>query len=200
MSTPGASSRGRVTYDVHLVSAMRLARRKRPIPLLHMASEVRERTPDTIRLRMTILGDGPNARPMRAVVRHRGMGSWVDLPGRVDRAQLLGTYSRADVYVAPAHLESFGIAAIEARAAGLPVVARGDSGVREFIRDGVEGLLTDDDEDMVTAIVRLATDPALRQRIADHNRTTRAVQDWPFVVQRADEEYARAARIVTAAA
>jgi hypothetical protein len=48
--------------------------------------------------------------------------------------------------------------------------------------------------------VRLATDPALRQRIADHNRTTRAVQDWPFVVQRADEEYARAARIVTAAA
>jgi glycogen(starch) synthase len=192
--------RPRDVNDVHLVSAMRLARRKRPIPLLHMASEVRERTPDTVRLRLTILGDGPNARPMRAVIRHRGMVSWVDLPGRVDRAQLLETYSRADVYVAPAHLESFGIAAIEARAAGLPVVARGDSGVREFIRDGVEGLLTDDDDDMVTAIVRLATDPALRQRIADHNRTTRAVQDWPFVVQRADEEYARATRIVTAAA
>jgi glycogen synthase len=186
--------------DVHLVSAMRLVRRKRPIPLLHMVSEVRERTPDTIRLRLTILGDGPAARPMRAVMRHRGMASWVDLPGRVDRAQLLETYSQADVYVAPAHLESFGIAAIEARAAGLPVVARGDSGVREFIRDGAEGLLTDDDDDMVAAIVRLATDPALRQRIADYNRTTRAVQDWPFVVQRADEEYARAARIVTAAA
>ncbi len=186
--------------DVHLVSAMRLARRKRPIPLLRMASAVRKRTPDRVRLRLTVLGDGPSRPVLRAAIGRHGLRSWVDLPGRVDRAGLLETYRSADVYVAPARLESFGIAAIEARAAGLPVVARADSGVREFVRDGVDGLLADSDEAMVDALVRLVCDPVLRQRFADHNRAVPPVQDWSFVLGRADEEYARAARILAAAA
>ena len=65
---------------------------------------------------------------------------------------------RAHVFVAPADLESFGIAALEARCAGLPVVAKSSGGVREFVRDGVEGLLCDTDEDMVQALVRLGSD------------------------------------------
>jgi glycogen(starch) synthase len=198
---PSDGSGSRVDADqVHLVAAMRLARRKRPIPLLRMMSAVRGRTPEHIRLRLTVLGEGPAERSMRAVVRRRDMGAWVGLPGRVDRARLLDTYRGADIYVAPAHLESFGIAAIEARAAGLPIVARSDSGVREFVTDGVEGLLVDSDEAMVDALVRLICDPVLRQRISAHNRTVAPVQDWAFVMARADEEYARAGRIVRSAA
>jgi glycogen synthase len=197
-SDPAAS---RVDTDqVHLVAAMRLARRKRPIPLLRMMSAARGRTPEHIRLQLTVLGEGPSERAMRAVVRRRGIGAWVDLPGRVDQARLLDTYRRADIYIAPTHLESFGIAAIEARAAGLPIVARSDSGVREFVTDGVEGLLVDSDQAMVDALVRLICDPPLRQRISAHNRTVAPVQDWAFVLARADEEYARAARIVRSAA
>ena len=45
------------------------------------------------------------------------------LAGRVDRAELTEIYRRADLFLAPAYLESFGIAALEARCAGLPVVA-----------------------------------------------------------------------------
>ncbi len=97
-------------------------------------------------------------------------------------------------------MESFGIAAIEARTAGLPVVARADSGIREFVHDGVEGLLASDDAEMVDAIVRLVTDPALRQRIRTHNRTVAPMQDWDFVQSRAVEEYARAGRLLERAA
>ena len=70
------------------------------------------------------------------------------------------------MFVAPADLESFGIAALEARCAGLPVVAKSSGGVREFVRDEVEGLLCDTDEDMVQALVRLALrrDPAPADR------------------------------------
>src|SRR6185312_7852985 len=99
-----------------------------------------------VALRLDILGEGPAERAMRRVVRRSGMGDWVDLPGRVTPAELRARYSNADLYVAPARLESFGIAALEARAAGLPVVARSDGGVQEFVRDGVEGLLAADDE------------------------------------------------------
>ena len=109
---------------------------------------------------------------------------------------MLEIYRGADVYLAPARLESFGIAAIEARAAGLPVVARSDSGVREFVRDGVEGLLVDDDDEMIEAIVRLVVDPVLRQRISQHNRTVPPLQDWAHVVARAGEEYRRATAIL----
>jgi glycogen synthase len=182
--------------EIRLASAMRLARRKRPIPLLRMVFEARRRIPDSTRLHLSILGAGPQRLAMRAVVRRRGLAGWVDLPGRLDQAQLLETYRRSDIYLAPAQMESFGIAAVEARAAGLPIVARADSGIREFVQDGVDGLLASDDAEMVDAIVRLVTDSALRQRISDHNQTHPPLQDWDHVLERADQEYARAARIL----
>ena len=48
------------------------------------------------------------------------------------------------MFVAPANLESFGIAALEARCAGLPVLAKANSGIREFVSDEREGLLAAD--------------------------------------------------------
>jgi glycosyltransferase involved in cell wall biosynthesis len=186
--------------EVRLVSAMRLARRKRPMALLRMASAVRRQVPESIRLRLTVLGAGPQRPIMEAFIRRHGMSSWVTLTGRLGRAQMLETYRHSDVYVAPAVMESFGIAAIEARTAGLPVVARADSGIREFVHDGVEGLLAPQDSGMVEAIVRLVTDPVLRQRISAHNRTVPPVQDWEFVQARALAEYTRAGRLLEPAA
>lgn len=192
-------SESRSSGDIRIVTAMRLVVRKRPVPLLHMLSRVRSRVPDDVALRLDVLGAGPAERAMRRVVRRSGMKDWVDLPGRVAPVELRARYANADLYVAPARLESFGIAALEARAAGLPVVARSDGGVREFVTDGVEGLLAASDEAMVDAIVRLATDSTLRQRIASYNRSHPPLQDWSYVLTRADEEYARATRLVGAA-
>jgi glycosyltransferase involved in cell wall biosynthesis len=189
----------RSTGEIRIVTAMRLVARKRPVPLLHMLSRVRDRVPDDVALRLDILGEGPTERAMRRVVRRSGMGDWVHLPGRVTPAELRTRYANADLYVAPARLESFGIAALEARAAGLPVVARSDGGVREFVAEGVEGLLAGSDEEMVDAIVRLVSDSPLRQRISSYNALHPPLQDWSYVLTRADEEYARATRLVGAA-
>jgi glycogen(starch) synthase len=186
--------------EVRLVSAMRLARRKRPMALLRMASAVRRQVPESTRLRLTVLGAGPQRALMEAFIRRHGMSSWVTLTGRLSRSQMLETYRRSDIYVAPAVMESFGIAAIEARTAGLPVVARADSGIREFVHDGVEGLLGREDSGMVEAIARLVADPALRQRISAHNRSVPPTQDWDFVQARAVAEYARAGRLLEQAA
>ena len=49
---------------------------------------------------------------------------------------------------------------------------------------------------MAGAIARLAADPALRYRIAEHNRTIGPTQTWPGVLQAVDEAYARAAERV----
>ena len=63
------------------------------------------------------------------------MAGTVTLAGRVDRDELKAIYARSDLFVAPAFLESFGIAALEARCAGLPVLAMRGTGITEFVAD-----------------------------------------------------------------
>jgi len=89
-------------------------------------------------------------------------------------------------------LESFGIAALEARSAGLPVVARGDTGMAELLTQGREALLAASDAGVVENLVRLGTDPHLRERIARHNRTTAPAVSWTRTVARHLELYERA--------
>ena len=98
--------------------------------------------------------------------------------------------------MAPARLESFGIAALEARTAGLPVIASAGAGIREFVATEREGLLTDTDADMVAALVRLAGDPELRASIAAHNRAVAPDMSWPHVVARCERAYGRARSLV----
>ena len=121
-----------------------------------------------------------------------GMTSWVSLPGRVPRTSVRDRYATADVYISPARLESFGIAALEARTSGLPVVARSGSGVGEFVIDGVNGFLAEDDESMAAALARLASDDGLRDRMRAHNLDQAPAQDWPRVAEQAEAEYRRA--------
>jgi glycosyltransferase involved in cell wall biosynthesis len=181
--------------EVVVASAMRLAPRKRPLPLLEALREVHVGLPSRIRLRAVVAGDGPQRRAMERY-RDRHDLRWVELPGRLGAAQLRDLYARADVYAAPAVLEAFGIATLEARAAGLPVVARAGTGVEEFVTDGVEGLLAPSDGTFAAALHRLVADPALRTRMAAHNRAVPPAVGWDEVVRRSLEAYERAARLV----
>ena len=171
---------------------MRLSLRKRPFALLKMVRQAQEQLGPGTPVQLLVAGDGPLLGRMRSFLRRHAMTGSVTLAGRLDRDGVRQMLGRAHVFVAPADLESFGIAALEARCAGLPVVAKSSGGVREFVRDGVEGLLCDTDEDMVQALVRLASDETLRRRIADHNRTEACPVDWSRVLESTDAAYARA--------
>jgi glycosyltransferase involved in cell wall biosynthesis len=177
---------------VRYVTAMRLANRKRPVPLMRVMRRVRSLVPAERSIALEVLGDGPDRGSVERYLAEHGMASWVSLPGRVPRSSVRERYASADVYISPARLESFGIAALEARTSGLPVVARSGSGVGEFVSDGVNGFLTDDDESMALALARLASDDALRNQMRRHNLDQLPVQDWPHVAELAEAEYLRA--------
>ena len=176
---------------VRFVSAMRLARRKRPVELVEAMAQVRAAAPG-VDARLEILGEGPDRAKLERRVAQLGAHAWVSLPGRVPRETLPARYAGADVYVSPSVLESFGIAALEARTAGLPVVSRLGSGVAEFVTDGVNGLLADTDAELAEAMARLARDEPLRRKMTEHNLATPPAQDWSEVVQTAEREYERA--------
>lgn len=182
--------------DVVVAAVMRLAPRKRPLPLLRMLRRVREAVPPRIRLQAVIVGDGPQRPAMERMLARHGMSGWVELTGRLDRDRLRDVYRRADLFVAPARLESFGIAALEARTAGLPVVAMARAGIREFVEPEVEGLLADGDRAMAAAITRLVVDAPLRTAIAAHNRAVLPRMTWPSVLEQCERAYRRAGELV----
>ena len=175
---------------LRLVTAMRLAARKRPVPLLEVVRRAETLAgPDSLTL--TILGEGPDRGRVESYVREHEL-TWVRLLGRVSRDELRERYAASDVYLSPARLESFGIAALEARTVGLPVVGHTGSGVGEFVQHGVNGLVVDGDTEMAHAIARLAGDLDEVARMRDWNVAHPPAQDWSAVAAEAVREYERA--------
>lgn len=182
-----------------LVSVMRLMPRKRPLALLKMFAEVRRLLPDRD-LKLVVVGDGPLRRRAERYVQRHGLDQVVRITGRIPRTRVLDELRAAAIYIAPSPKESFGIAALEARCAGLPVVANSRSGVSEFIGDRTDGMLVANDTEMVFAIADLVRDDRLRTRIAAHNRRSAPKLDWSDVLRRTDALYQKAADHVGAAA
>ena len=176
---------------VHLVATMRLAPRKRAVPLVELVGAAARRLPAGA-LRLTVIGDGPTRRRVEQVVVSQGLRAVVHLTGRLSREQVRAAYADADVFLAPAELEAFGIAALEARTAGLAIVARSGTGIEEFVVDGTDGLLVADDADMTEAIVHLVRDERLLAGIRSHNHAVTPAFGWDRVLRAAAAEYGRA--------
>ncbi|MFY0409108.1 glycosyltransferase family 4 protein [Solicola sp. PLA-1-18] len=179
-----------------VVAVMRLSARKRALPLVDVLSDVRATVDASIPLRATIVGDGPQRCDVQRMLDDRGM-DWVELTGRLDRTQIAHELARADVFLAPATLESFGIAALEARCTGLPVVAMARGGVGDFVTDGVEGYLVRDDADMAARTAALLTDADLRGTMTAASLAHRPRYDWDTVVAMTTEQY-RVAEVLSA--
>jgi glycosyltransferase involved in cell wall biosynthesis len=95
--------------------------------------------------RLTIVGslstDSGYARRIRNLISSLGLSSQAHLEGAVDGERLRALYMDAHVFVMPFAHESFGIAALEAMAFGLPVIGLVESGLREFVRHAQNGFL-----------------------------------------------------------
>ena len=91
--------------------------------------------------RLEIVGDGEARAEIVALF--AAFGGRVRMHGAVPPAALPPIYAAADLYVWPAFNEAYGMALLEAQAAGLPVVAGREGGVPDVVDDGVTGLLTE---------------------------------------------------------
>jgi glycosyltransferase involved in cell wall biosynthesis len=171
-----------------VVSVMRLTGVKRALPLLDVLRHAGEQTVFSA----TVVGDGPQRRAMERYLRRHRLTDRIRLTGALDRPAIRDALSTATVFVAPAHRESFGIAALEARASGVPVLASAHSGVGTFIQHGRDGLLAQDDRDLTAQLVTVLQDRDLLHRLTAHNRSVRPRFGWPEALARHDELYAAA--------
>jgi phosphatidylinositol alpha-mannosyltransferase len=148
------------------------------------------RTRDDVQL--VIIGDGP-LRPVVERLVPREFRADVVFAGRMNRLRPRYLAS-AEILCTPCSLASFGMVLLEGMSAGLPVVASRLPGFEFVMRDGVDGLMVDrnDDQDgFATALCRLLDDPALARRMGAAGRQ-RAVATfaWPVVVDALEALYA----------
>jgi len=119
---------------------------------------------------LLVVGDGEQRQD---VVRFLGsLGDKVIYLGARPAEQLPGFYMVSDLYVWPAHGEAYGMAFLEAQAAGLPVVAGNIRGVPDVVKNQVTGILTDEGNlpAFAGAIDGLLNDPARRQKMSEAAR------------------------------
>ena len=110
-------------------------------------------------LPLVVIGDGPEGRRLRRIA-----GPSVRFTGRVPDERVAELLASARALVVTA-VEEFGIAAVEALAAGRPVIALGEGGVRESVQPGVTGAFYERNDagslaETVLAFDALAVDPA----------------------------------------
>ena len=133
-------------------------------------ASARDRTPASVRDRITMLGTVPND-------------------------ELPPIHAACDLFVAPnTGGESFGVILLEAMAAGVPVIASDIPGFDEVVTPGEDGLLVPpgDAGALAAALERLLDDPAAAGRLAGAGRLRAAAADWPAVMDRLEAVYAEA--------
>jgi len=129
------------------------------------------------RLRCFIAGAGPLRDELAHQIVQRDVPRSITLLGPLEDAATL--LNALDVFVMPSLNEGMGVAALEASAAGLPVVASAAGGLPEVVDQGRTGFLVEpgDPAMLAEAIVRLATDGKRRSALGAEGRK-RALQHW----------------------
>jgi glycosyltransferase involved in cell wall biosynthesis len=125
--------------------------------LLHAAAHLLPRHRD---LRYLIVGDGPRRAELKRLATSLGLDSRVTFMGH--REDVPALLARADLFVLPSRSEAFPNGAMEAMAAGLPVIASRVGGLLDLIEDGRTGILVPpgDVAALAAAIEPLVLNPA----------------------------------------
>jgi N-acetyl-alpha-D-glucosaminyl L-malate synthase BshA len=148
----------------------------RPVKRATDVVEIFELVRRQIPAKLLMIGDGPDRTVAEWMVREKGLTHAVIFLGKQDRVQTL--LNCADVLLMPSDIESFGLAALEAMACGVPVVASRVGGVPEVIADGVEGYLVAprDIKTMAERALAILADPDRREEMGKAARQRASTQ------------------------
>lgn len=146
----------------------RLIEQKNHLGILSVFELVLEQIPTA---KLLLVGEGPLRSEIEDAIAQRGLASSVLLLGLRDDVPSL--MSKSDVFLFPSIYEGFGLVALEANAACLPVVGSRIPGLVEAVRDGETALLHDvkDIAGIAQSLVKLIRDRAYNQQLGDAGQT-----------------------------
>lgn len=142
-------------------------------------------------VRLRIVGGGELDADLRARALRLGLGERVEFTGPLHGGDLLAAYADADAFVLPSDREGMPLAALEAMAGALPVLATDVPGNTELLR-GVGLLAAPEPAALAAAVDRLASDPGLRGRLAGRSAERARRHTWEEVARQVELVYRRA--------
>jgi glycosyltransferase involved in cell wall biosynthesis len=154
--------------------------------LIRAFPRIRESAPE---LKLVIVGVGPLKDSLKKMARELGVEDGIRFEGRVTQPEVRDLLRHCRLFVLPSRSESFGIAIVEALAAGKPVVATAVGGIPEILENGRNGLLVrpEDPAALAEAVLELHHSPSLRLGFSGSGR--RMVQR--FSLERMGMNYER---------
>lgn len=171
---------------MRLLYVGRLGAQKNVARLLDAMALTKE--PVTLR----IVGDGDLREQLTSQAEALGLlDGKVEFVGRLDGGDLVDAYATADAFVLPSDREGMALVAIEAMAAGLPVLATAVPGNTELLED-VGMLVPPTAQGLAQGIDRLAADPPLRRTVAARCAERARAHTWESVIAAVENVYDKA--------
>jgi glycosyltransferase involved in cell wall biosynthesis len=124
------------------------------------------------RVRLRLVGDGPDDRSLRASANRLANPEAIVFEGAANQDRIRTIYATANAFCLPSFAEGLPVVLMEAMSMQIPCVSTCIAGIPELIRNGIDGLLVpaSDLEALVGALARLMDDGALRDRLARAGR------------------------------
>src|SRR5438094_52628 len=144
----------------------------RPVKRVMDVLSIFERVTRVIPSRMLMIGDGPDRSRAEAFCREHHLREEVFFLGNVPNLEEI--VGASDLFLLPSEQESFGMAALEAMASEVPVIATRAGGLPEVITDGENGYLfpVGDVDSMAARAIQILSNPELQKRLGRNARET----------------------------
>jgi glycosyltransferase involved in cell wall biosynthesis len=149
-------------------SAMRFTKRKRPDRMVGILPAVQRQlaAAGLPPVKFVMYGEGPERLRAQALARRLGVADHVEMPGFRSRADVRAALLRSSVFLQASDWESCGVAALQARACGVPVVSMDNGGFRDTVPHDRAGLIASTDAELADHVARLIIDHGLQERLS----------------------------------
>lgn len=137
---------------------------------------------EKLKARLVLVGDGPDTDEVKSLCHQLKVSNWVKFMGKINHVEAL--IPNADCILQPSHIDSFGMAALEAMASGVPAVTSNRDGIPEVVKHGETGYTADPDDHHALAnyLVAVCSDQNLQDNLGKNGRK-RAIEHFLWARQ-----------------
>ncbi|MFH1780758.1 MAG: glycosyltransferase family 4 protein [Candidatus Nealsonbacteria bacterium] len=141
--------------------------------------------------KLLIIGDGGERKALENLVKKLGLTESVKFLGQIVNERVAEYLIAGDCFVLPSIREGFGIAILEAQAAGIPVIGAKVGGIAEVLAQGQTGLLVPpgDEQSICDALVKIYANPDLALKMVESARENLKNYDWQKIADKVYQIY-----------
>lgn len=190
-----ARARWNVGEGQRMITAVgRLTPQKGFDDLIRAYPTIRRAVPES---RLVIVGDGHMRGELESLADREHVRDGTTFAGFIDDDELVAALKSSDVVVVPSRFEPFGIVALEAMAAGVPLVVSRVGGLAEIVEDSVDGIEVEPNNPsaIAAATVRILSDRELVSRLVTKGEEKVKSYSWENVAKRTLGVYQEAVKV-----